>query len=440
MASLLQKHIFSFFLELPVILYFFSRVPAGRPLSLRRRLASYVFLLSLFLLYDSRFFTSTGDAMFLRFTYRLVIYFLYVLLNKGQPLADALHFAILGTFYSSMAQSIMRSPTVLSFINRLPARTSAERDFIYAVLETLVHILVAVIIAEGIPLRKLRGFSLPQIVTISSCFLASVFLRNLTGTYFKHPEELAMGGLFTLYILLDTLFLLAFVVTFERYICASQNHMEDHLQLQANEYELRALRLQQIHENSVRAVYHDTRNHLLSLDAILEKGDVPRAREYVQDLIAEVTYGKMDVETGNLVLNSLISEKMQIARLRQIRFDCELDFRKGSFLRDVDVCAIFGNALSNALEACDKLSPESGRFIRIQGREAGSQLIFSVTNSSPAVESLQDGLPLTSKADRALHGHGLRNIRKTLEKYNGRLTIDTKKEGEFRLLMAIPLP
>ena len=40
----------------------------------------------------------------------------------------------------------------------------------------------------------------------------------------------------------------------------------------------------------------------------------------------------------------------------------------------------------------------------------------------------QDGLPVTSKADTAYHGFGVRSIRYLAEKYEGNLLMRTEKE------------
>lgn len=50
-----------------------------------------------------------------------------------------------------------------------------------------------------------------------------------------------------------------------------------------------------------------------------------------------------------------------------------------------------------------------------------------------------DGLPITTKREKEIHGYGLKSVRYTVEKYGGHMTIHVN-ENWFQLKILIPMP
>lgn len=89
-----------------------------------------------------------------------------------------------------------------------------------------------------------------------------------------------------------------------------------------------------------------------------------------------------------------------------------------------DLCALFANALDNAIEACAALDAGS-RQIELSARAAKGILAVEVRN--PFGGQLSGGLPKTTKQDAANHGYGLRSIQE-IAKYGGSMEI-RQEEG-----------
>ena len=99
----------------------------------------------------------------------------------------------------------------------------------------------------------------------------------------------------------------------------------------------------------------------------------------------------------------------------------------------LDISTIFGNALDNAIEVCEKV-PKEERFITMKAREKNHFLVIRVENSAPE-ES--DGRH-TTKEDTFLHGFGLKNIQRAVEKYGGDCTVRFMNRTFF-LTALVPL-
>lgn len=90
----------------------------------------------------------------------------------------------------------------------------------------------------------------------------------------------------------------------------------------------------------------------------------------------------------------------------------------------MDLCVIFGNALDNAIEACDRVENEE-RQIYVYMMYSPQELTCRISNTAKKPEH---EIIKTSKSDKLNHGFGLENIKKTVEKYNGVVNIEQDEE------------
>ena len=89
-----------------------------------------------------------------------------------------------------------------------------------------------------------------------------------------------------------------------------------------------------------------------------------------------------------------------------------------------DICIIFGNAMDNAIEACEKI-PTKHRKIELTTIYRDGQLFCKVFNSSNSADNNMQ----TTKNDKENHGLGLDNIRATLGKYGSEPEISFVNDG-----------
>ena len=82
-----------------------------------------------------------------------------------------------------------------------------------------------------------------------------------------------------------------------------------------------------------------------------------------------------------------------------------------------------GNLLDNALEAVGN-AEERFRFINLTIRRINDMLVIKVENGCGAAPAEANGKLQTSKADKTLHGWGLRSVRTAAGRYDG--TIETE--------------
>lgn len=179
---------------------------------------------------------------------------------------------------------------------------------------------------------------------------------------------------------------------------------------------------------------HDLKHQVAALKHIHDPG---RREEVIDSLQSAVMIYDAALETGNEILDTVLTEKSLICTRHEIALSCIADGKRLAFLDPVDLYTLVGNALDNAIEAVLLLPPVE-RLIRLRIQEKAGLVFLQIENPYAGALELRDGLPLTRKEDRENHGFGLKSIRDVAEKYRGFLNLETKG-GLFVLRLSFPL-
>ena len=188
---------------------------------------------------------------------------------------------------------------------------------------------------------------------------------------------------------------------------------------------------------TMRAWRHDYHNHMQSIKALLEMGKKKELSEYLDNLEKDLDSIDIAIRTGNVGLDAILSSKVSIARKNNIEVNCTAKVPSDLKICDVHLCAIVGNLLDNAIEACEKIPAETApRFIRIYIGLFKSQLYISVTNSTKEKRRRRLAELVTCKLGE--HGFGLRRIDRLAARYDG--YVNRKNEpGVFATEVMLPL-
>jgi len=190
--------------------------------------------------------------------------------------------------------------------------------------------------------------------------------------------------------------------------------------------------------NEVRAVRHDMRHFVGVMKHLSGEGRYGELDQFLNEYAYKSETEPLPVFCENAVANSLLGYYSLKAKEHHIDFRCSSAISKRLSVSDGDVCVVLGNALENALEACGKLAVPDARFISVEARTTGGQLLVKIENSYGGLLNQRDGRYLSTKSDQD-HGIGLRNIQKVVDACGGFLK--TEHNGTtFTLMAAFPLP
>ena len=193
---------------------------------------------------------------------------------------------------------------------------------------------------------------------------------------------------------------------------------------------------------TMRAWRHDYHNHIQSIKAMIAMQKFEELDAYLATLEQDLDSIDIAIRTGNVGLDAILSSKVSIARKNNIEVNCTAKVPAELKISDVHLCAIVGNLLDNAIEACEKIKGGGAdptlpqKFIRIYIGLFKEQLYISVSNSTNAKHRRRLNELITSKLGE--HGFGLRRIDKIAEKYDG--FVNRKNEpGIFATEVMLPV-
>ena len=183
-----------------------------------------------------------------------------------------------------------------------------------------------------------------------------------------------------------------------------------------------------VQQAQLKRFKHDLPNQLVALRGYFDRGDYAGGRKHVDRLSEMFIEGGSSIDTGNVALDAIVSTKKAVAEKKNIEFTSQIQIPENIDIEPVDVCAIFGNALDNAIEACDRVVDKPKKItltIICQDRTIFCKIANSVSQPNVNISN-------TSKQDSSNHGLGLVNLKETLSNYNSEPVIETTK-NEFIL-------
>lgn len=131
----------------------------------------------------------------------------------------------------------------------------------------------------------------------------------------------------------------------------------------------------------MRGWRHDFRNHIQTMLILMENGENQRLKEYLEGLNADLTEVDQVLKTGNVMADAILNSKLSLARAKGIAVNTKAKVPDRMRISDVNLCAMLGNLLDNAIEACLRIEEPEKRFIRVYIGIMKQQLYISVTNS-----------------------------------------------------------
>ena len=180
---------------------------------------------------------------------------------------------------------------------------------------------------------------------------------------------------------------------------------------------------------------HDLKHQIRAI----RKATKEEFKQYLDEIEESVLIYESIVKTGNDVFDTILTEKSLYCKDREIQVTCVADGSQMDFINTVDLYAILGNAMDNAIEAVEKFEDKEKRQIDVLIYKQQSFLVMNFINPMPEKLVYKEELPVTTKGDKKVHGFGLRSIKYIAKKYDGVVNI-SEEDGCFSLKILMPIP
>lgn len=189
-------------------------------------------------------------------------------------------------------------------------------------------------------------------------------------------------------------------------------------------------------DDALRCMRHDVLNQIALAEGTTDEADRLRHLAAVRERVAAP---QARAHTNNAALDVVLAQKAAEAQRRGVTLDAVANLKDASFIEAVDVCAIFSNALDNAIEACAELPEGAPRRVTLRAGTVQGRLVVKVENPFAGERVPREGRFPTTKRGAGAHGIGLASIERSAARYGG--SVDASSEGgRFTLAVVVPIP
>lgn len=188
-------------------------------------------------------------------------------------------------------------------------------------------------------------------------------------------------------------------------------------------------------DEEIRRFRHDIKNLLYMLDKMLASGRTEEARDYINKMVGTFRTTTTHYNTGCYIADAILASKQKVAEEinTEIKMNGPIPAQK---IKDVDMVILLSNLLDNAIEACAKIDGE--KEIVLESYMKKNKWMLKVTNPVEKKPVIINNRILTTKDNKNVHGFGILNIQRVVEKYSGNVLFSGEdKQFEVQMFVMI---
>ncbi len=280
------------------------------------------------------------------------------------------------------------------------AATSKMLFFLIALI--LVRVLHPKNNSEKIPIHFLLY---PLSVTICQGIFWRICSQPGTSQLIQHLLSIASVCLFVSAILL--------FVTYSHQVKKDNEAMQMKSELTRLQTEQSYYQILEQQNQQLMMYAHDAKKHLAAIQAL---NDDPQIGNYITALSQQLADYSRNCHSGNKLLDVIIHKYAVDCKMRGIRFEYDVKVCSLSQLDDIDLVAILGNLMDNAVAAAEDSTEKT---VSLNTVHRNSYSVIILTNSCDTPPKQSGNRLLSTKSDTQAHGFGLKSVKKAIQKYQG---------------------
>ncbi|MBR4341767.1 MAG: GHKL domain-containing protein [Lachnospiraceae bacterium] len=179
---------------------------------------------------------------------------------------------------------------------------------------------------------------------------------------------------------------------------------------------------------------HDFKNLIKTFDMLVQNNRYEELKLYIREYADALPENTSKLFTLNTPVNAILNHYMTEAKENDIKLSWEVDIPSVIPIANLDVCAIIGNILENAILACKEVAQGEPRFIDLSiTYENETAIYISATNSFDSSSVLADSQLLNGSKETK--GLGLASISSIASKYHGSANFSHEKNEFYSEIM-----
>ncbi|MBR6222181.1 MAG: GHKL domain-containing protein [Lachnospiraceae bacterium] len=273
----------------------------------------------------------------------------------------------------------------------------------------------------------LKHMPLLLFIPIISLFLMDMFFfANINEIRFERIVPIASSLL-----AINAICFILFDKTSENYELNKQlEHSKRQLEYQASKYNLISDAYKQ-----TRGIVHDIKKYNRLVRSCVAEERYGELLDLIEENESSLKKNITLINTGNLVIDSFVTNYIFTAKQENIQFNYLIDIDKENVpIENYDLCIILGNLLDNSFEACRKIKDDQPKKISLKIHISGNFFVIYIANTYDT--AIPDTL-IANINHELIHGYGTLNIRKTVDKHHG--FYYAKAEDIYEATVSLPL-
>ena len=215
-------------------------------------------------------------------------------------------------------------------------------------------------------------------------------------------------------VIAGLLLLLTFLVFANRSYLIRQSEKINELNIENQKKELDEQYFSVLEKSNddMQILAHDFKNHLSYVRHLDSVEDIDK---YIDKIYPEIEKFQQTASTGNKTLDVMLSKYTSICELKAVSFKADVKNANLSQMESVDLIALLNNLLDNAVEAAEQSAAKRITLTLVKDTQFMDKLV--ITNSCDTAPAQSGEKLLTRKKEGALHGTGLKSVKKVCEQY-----------------------
>ncbi|MBO4762052.1 MAG: sensor histidine kinase [Lachnospiraceae bacterium] len=369
--------------------------------------------ISLFIVFFPIYYKSLDVDMSRAISVYIYIHSMVIIMYNFANAWDAFYYPELGAGYFTMSNSLIQLFLVSAFIALV---AYPLKRFGRVLVERLTN-----------PTVWVSAATVPGIILL---FNAALRLRKYSTLFFNN--------VLIAYIVLQAVSLMIIILlSVFFYFIVSRIYRETQTQeeIRILKMQERYFRAQQKYMNETSRARHDFKHAIHTLERLASDGDLDEIKSFLNRYTDSMPRTDIVYYCENMAVNALLNYYMDQAKAAKIRFTLEINMPLQLPVPDVDMCAVIGNILENAMLACMEI-PYDERFIDLAIRfENKAQLYIVVSNSFSGDVRIEDGRYKTTHGGS---GIGLSSVTAVAQACGGTARF-SHEGGEFFSDVILPL-
>ena len=306
---------------------------------------------------------------------------------------------------------------------------------LYFASAVIVYLVVYLLFGRKIEFTSDYFYDRKKIIVASLAILLISTLFNVLLGHMIYQDALRLNVIALIKILLLICCLFVIFFNFDIFQIGKQKSELEVIE-QLNRQQVEQFRISKETIETVNLKYHDLKGQIAEFTRLAGKEPIGASLEDVKEQLKSY---ETIARTGNDTLDVILTEKAVYCERNGIVLNYMADGEKLFFLETMDLVSLFGNLLSNAIEAVRDLPEEGKRLITLSVYAREKLLFIESENYTDRKLTFQNGLPKTSKADSSSHGYGLKSMKLVAKKYGGTIQVGIE-DSIFKVGVILPIP